>query len=60
MAGYRAFYVVSDGNFRNSVSFDCVDDDAAIEKVQQLPGHQNIELWSGHRVIATLDHKSEL
>jgi hypothetical protein len=55
MADYRAFYIGSDGNFLKSVHLDCASDDAA----QQLTDRNGIELWSGPRMIATLDHKSE-
>jgi hypothetical protein len=58
MAGYRAFYV-EDGNFRESVSFDCTSDDAAIEQARRLAESQEIELWSGARMVATLDHKPD-
>ena len=58
MAGYRAFYV-EDGNFRESVSFDCASDDAAIEEARRLAESQEIELWSGARIVATLDHKPD-
>jgi hypothetical protein len=59
MAGYRAFYVGADGNFLKSVHLDCASDDAAIEEAQQLAERYDVELWSGHRMIATLDHKPE-
>jgi hypothetical protein len=54
MADYRAFYSGSDGNFLKSVHLDCASDEA-----QQLADRNDIEIWSGPRMVATLDHKSE-
>jgi hypothetical protein len=54
MAVHRAFFVESDGNFRESVSFDCTSDSAAIEQAQRLTERQNIQFWTGHRMIAAL------
>jgi hypothetical protein len=59
MAAYRAFYVGSDGNFLKSFNLDCTSDDAAIEEARRLADGHDIELWSGPRMIATLDNKSE-
>jgi hypothetical protein len=59
VAGYRAFYVGPDGNFLKSVNLDCLSDDAAIEEARRLADRHDIELWSGPRMIATLDHKPE-
>ena len=57
MAGYRAFYV-EDGNFRESVSFDCTSDDVAIEQARRLAESQEIELWSGARFVTRLEPRS--
>jgi hypothetical protein len=59
MADYRALYIGSDGNFLKSVHLDCASEDAAIKEAQQLADRNGIELWSGPRMVATLDHKSE-
>jgi hypothetical protein len=59
MADYRAFYIGSDGNFLKSVHLDCASYDTAIKEAQQLADRNGIELWSGPRMVATLDHKSE-
>jgi hypothetical protein len=58
-ADYRAFYIGSGGNFLKNVHLDCASYDTAIKEAQQLADHNGIELWSGPRVVATLDHKSE-
>ena len=60
MADYRAFYVGSNGNFLKSVHLECMSDDTAIRKVRQLAKSNNIELWSGPRMVAMVDHRPTL
>ena len=57
MSQYRAYIIGSDGEFLNSVSLECADDEIAVKRTKQLVGGHHIELWQYTRKIATLDHK---
>jgi hypothetical protein len=59
MAQYRAYIIGSDGEFQNSVSLECADDEVAVNQAKQLVGGHHIELWQYTRKIATLAHNPQ-
>jgi hypothetical protein len=59
MSQYRASIIGSDGEFLNSVSLECADDEIAVKRTKQLVGGHHIELWQYTRKIATLAHNPE-
>jgi hypothetical protein len=59
MTHYRAYAVRLDGSFDGYSSLICADDDDAIGKARRLADDSAIELWSGERFIARLEHKSQ-
>jgi hypothetical protein len=59
MPQYRAYIIGSDGEFQNSVSLECVDDEVAVQKAKKLVGGHHVELWQYTRKIATLDHNPQ-
>jgi len=59
MAQYRAYVIGSDGDFLNSVSLECADDEIAVKRTKQLVGGHHIELWQYTRKIATLAHNAQ-
>ena len=59
MAEYRAFVMEEDGHIRSSRAFVCSDDADAMVWANQLVDGHDIELWSGERFVATINHKQE-
>ena len=59
MPKYRAYIIGSDGEFHNSVLFECSNDEVAFKKAEQLVGGHHVELWQHIRKIATFDHKPQ-
>jgi hypothetical protein len=59
MPQYRAYIIGSDGEFQNSVSLECADDEVALKKARQLVGGHHVELWQYTRKIASFDHNSQ-
>ena len=59
MPKYRAYIIGSDGEFHNSVSFECADDAVALHEAGQLVGGHHVELWQFTRKLATFDHKPQ-
>ena len=56
MPQYRAYIISADGEFQNSVSLECADDEIAVKQTKQLVGGHHIELWQYTRKIAALAH----
>jgi hypothetical protein len=54
---YRAYVVGDDGHFVSFRAFRCAEDGEAITWAKQLVDGHDVELWSGERFIARLDHK---
>ena len=54
MAEYRAYTVGSDGHFLGYEPLICADDAEAIAKAKRLVGDNDVELWSGARLVAHL------
>ncbi len=59
MPQYRAYIIGPDGEFQNSVSLECADNEVALKKAEQLVGGHHVELWQYTRKIATFDHKPQ-
>jgi hypothetical protein len=59
MPDYRAYIIGLDGRIQKAVELDCWDDEAAIERAQQLVDGHDVELWQNERKIATFDRKPE-
>jgi hypothetical protein len=57
MAQYRAYIIGLDGEFQNSVPFECPDDALARRKAKQLVDGHHVELWQSTRKVATFDPK---
>jgi hypothetical protein len=58
MAEYRAYVVGRDGHYLRSHAFVAADEELAIEHAKKFIDVHNVELWSGTRFIARLDHKA--
>jgi hypothetical protein len=57
MADYHVCTAGDDGNFINTRAFSCDNDPDAIEWAKQLVDGDDIELWSGARLIVRLQRK---
>jgi hypothetical protein len=57
MADYRAYTVGGDGHFVGYKPMKCADDAEAIEKAKRMVNGQNVELWSGPRLVIRLEQK---
>jgi hypothetical protein len=57
VAEYRAYTVGHDGRFAGFEAFVCADDHEAIGKAERLLDGQDIELWSGPRLVKRLSPK---
>jgi hypothetical protein len=55
---YRAYFVGSDGHLAGFEPIICASDEEAIERAQQFAINQGVELWSGARLVATLEQRS--
>jgi hypothetical protein len=58
MPDYRAFTVGADGHFVGFEPMKCADDAEAIERAKRILNGQDIELWSGPRLVIRIIHKS--
>ena len=59
MSNYRAYLIARDGNHIKAVDFECIDDDAAKNRAEQMAVSTNVELWEHARRIAQFDSNSE-
>jgi hypothetical protein len=57
MADYRVYTIGSDGHFAGYEAFVCDDDATAIDRAKRLLGVDDIEIWSGPRLVARLRGK---
>lgn len=57
MPEYQAFVIGPDGHVmdRHDHDLTCADDEAAMERAQQLADSCDIELWQGERRIAVFE-----
>jgi hypothetical protein len=59
MSHYRAYLIEARGHHIKAVDFDCVDDDAAKERAEQLVDGRDVELWEHARRIVKFDGKQD-
>ena len=59
MAEYRAYVVGRDGHYLRSHAFVAADEELAIAQAKKFINVHNVELWSGTRFIARLNHKAK-
>jgi hypothetical protein len=59
MSHYKAYLIARDGNHIKAVDLECVDDDAAKKRAEQMTDVSNVELWEHARRIATYGSNSE-
>jgi hypothetical protein len=59
MSPYRAYLIEPHGHYIKAVDLDCVDDDAAKKRAEQMAHGTNVEMWEHARRIARFDSKSE-
>lgn len=59
MSHYRAYLLARHGHHIKAVDLECVDDDAAKQRAEQMACGTNVELWEHARRIAKFDSKSE-
>ena len=57
MPDYRAYVLGLDGRIQKAIHLDCGDDEAAIERAQQLVDGHDVELWQNERKVARFDRK---
>lgn len=58
MSHYRAYLIARDGHHIKAVDLECVDDDAAKKRAEQMANCTNVELWEHARRIAKFASKS--
>ena len=59
MSLYRAYLIAPNGHHIKAVDIECLDDDAAKKRAEQMADGSNVELWEHARRIAKFDSKSE-
>ncbi len=59
MSHYRAYLIAPDGHHIKAVDIECVDDDAAKKRAEQMADGTDVELWEHARRIVRFDSKSE-
>jgi hypothetical protein len=59
MSHYRAYLIAPGGHHIKAVDLECVDDNAAKKRAEQMANDTNVELWEHARRIARFDSKSE-
>jgi len=59
MSHYRAYRLARNGHHIQAVDLECVDDDAAKKRAEQMANGTNVELWEHARRIAKFDSKAE-
>jgi hypothetical protein len=52
MSHYKAYLIAPDGHHIKAVDLECVDDDAAKIRAEQMTDVGNVELWEHARRIA--------
>ncbi len=58
MSLYKAYLIAPDGHHIKAVDLECVDDDAAKIRAEQMTDASNVELWEHARRIAKFGSKS--
>jgi hypothetical protein len=59
MSHYKAYLIARDGHHIKAVDLECVDDDAAEKRAEQMTDISHVELWEHARRIAKFGSKSE-
>ncbi|MBR0970907.1 MULTISPECIES: hypothetical protein [Bradyrhizobium] len=59
MSNYKAYLISPDGHHIKAVDLDCVDDDAAKRRAEQLTDFSQVELWEHARRVAKFGSKSD-
>ena len=60
VAEYRAFTVGRDGHFSGFEPLICADDAEAIAQAKRLVGDNDVELWSGGRLVIRAGSQDEI
>ena len=58
MSHYKAYLIAPDGHHIKAVDLECVDDDAAKMRAEQMTDVSHVELWEHARRIAKFGSKS--
>jgi hypothetical protein len=58
MLHYKAYIISRDGHHIKAVNLECVDDDAAKKRAEQLTDFSHVELWEHARRVAKFGSKS--
>ncbi|MBR0950117.1 hypothetical protein [Bradyrhizobium canariense] len=58
MSHYKAYLISQDGHHIKAVNLECVDDDAAKKRAEQLTDFSHVELWEHARRVAKFGSKS--
>jgi len=53
--GYRVYTLGEDGHIVGRADIDCLHDEAAVERAQNLADGHAVELWEGTRRIALIN-----
>lgn len=59
MSYYKAYLISRDGHHIKAVNLECVDDDAAKTRAEQLTDFSDVELWEHARRVAKFGTKSD-
>ncbi len=59
MSHYKAYLIAPDGHHIKAVDLECVDDNEATIRAEQMTGASNVELWEHARRIAKFDSKTD-
>jgi hypothetical protein len=59
MSHYKAYLIARDGHHIKAVDLECVDDDAAKKRAEQMTDVNDVELWEHGRRIAKFGNKSD-
>jgi len=59
MSYYKAYLIAPDGHHIQAVDLECVDDEAAKIRAEQMTAVSNVELWEHARRIAKFRSKSD-
>jgi len=59
MSHYKVYLIARDGDHIKAVDLECVDDDAAKKRAEQMTDVSNVELWEHAHRIAKFGSKSE-
>jgi hypothetical protein len=57
MSLYRAYLIAPSGHHIKAVDIECIDDDAAKKRAEQMADGSNVELWEHARRIAKFDSR---